>query len=85
LIVEILKRGTAPLKICDFDQLVVKTDGGSEVAVVSRLTPEGAFVVSSIDDDRRFHEVLRKLGLHKTTLITDVGKILKPDSCLPNL
>jgi hypothetical protein len=40
--VKILQRGEKPLIIEGFDQLVVETDGGAPVAVVSRYGPEGS-------------------------------------------
>ncbi len=75
--VKIRKRGSPPLVIEDFDELVVETEGAAPVAVAARYGPEGAYVVSSIDDDKRFYEVLRKLGLEKPLLITDITGLLQ--------
>jgi hypothetical protein len=83
--VKILQRGEKPLIIEGFDQLVVETDGGAPVAVVSRYGPEGAYIVSSVDDDKRFQEVLRSLGLHKTLIVTNIGDMLRPGCSLPDL
>jgi hypothetical protein len=83
--VTVLKRGERMVEVKDFDQLVVETENGSRVAVVARYGPDGVYIVSSIDDDPRFHEVLKQLGLSQTTLVTDVKSLLLPDSMLPKL
>jgi N-dimethylarginine dimethylaminohydrolase len=83
--VKILKRGEKPIVIPDFDMLIVETEGGTPVAVACRYGPEGAYVVSSVDDDKRFNEVLQKLGLDRTVVVTDLSKLMKPDGSLPHL
>lgn len=78
----IIKRGERPIEIQDFDMLVVETEGGSPVAVCCRFGPEGAYVVSSVDDDARFNEVVEKLGLNRVS-VTNLTDILAPEAALP--
>lgn len=82
--VKIVKRGEQPIVIQDFDMLVVETEGGSPVAVCCRYGPDGSYVVSSVDDDSRFNEVIQKLGLDRVA-ITDLSQILLPDGSLSKL
>lgn len=81
---KIIKRGEQPIVIQDFDMLVVETEGGSPVAVCCRYGPDNSYVVSSVDDDKRFNEVIQKLGLDKVA-VTDLTKILLPSGSLPKL
>ena len=83
--VKIHKRGGPPIIVEDFDVLVVETEGGAPVAVAARYGPDGMYVVSSRDDDKRFEEVIRKLGLHKTVIVTNASDLLKPDHSLQSL
>ena len=80
----IIKRGERPIEIQDFDMLVVETEGGSPVAVCCRYGPEGSYMVSSVDDDTRFNQVLSSLGLEKVKII-DMNQILSPADSLPRL
>jgi hypothetical protein len=83
--VKILKHGEKVQVIEGFDQLTVETESEVIVCVVSRYGPDGAFIVSSIDDDPRFQEVLRKLGLNRSRIVTDVRHLMKSPNALSEL
>lgn len=64
--------------------VLVEDDSGTPVAVAAAgYGGENSFVVSSIDDDARFHDVLKRLGLYKTTFVdkieeSDLDRSLTP-------
>jgi hypothetical protein len=82
---KVLKRGEKVQVIEDFDQITVETDGGAYVCVVSRYGPDGAFIVSSIDDDPKFQEILGKLGLNRSRIVTDIKDLMKSPHALSDL
>jgi hypothetical protein len=84
MIVEIIYEGKL-VTIPNFDLVLVKDNDGQPLAVASPLGNGGAGVVSSIDDDVRFQQVLHRLGINRTVFVNDISKSLKKPELLPRL
>ena len=82
--VKIIHRGRV-VEIADFDQLVVEDSAGNPVAVAGKFGTDETYLVSSIDDDVRFNESLRLLGINKTVIVTDLKKSLRSPEFLPTV
>ncbi len=81
-----IKRSNGAVEVIDdVDLMLVEDNKGDPVSVACRYGPGDAFLVSCIDDEKRFNIVLRNLGLDRTVVKVNIKNLMKPPEMLPYL
>lgn len=84
MIIKIVRQGRTEV-ITDATLLVVEDNVGNPVSVAAQPGLGRSFIVSCIDDDVRFNQVLHNLGIDRVVIKVPVDSQLQLPSRLPYL
>lgn len=84
MIVKIVRRGKTEV-ITDASLLIVEDHKGDPVSLAVRFGAGPGFTVSCIDNEDKFNQVLRNLGIDKVVIKVPIDPLLKPPAQLPVL
>lgn len=82
--IKIVRRGKTEI-IDDASLLIVEDNKGDPVSIAARFGAGPSFTVSCIDDEEKFNQVLRNLGIDKVVVKVPIDPHLQPPEKLPTL